>query len=44
MSEAKRLRELQAENAKLKKSLADADLDKAMPKDVFGKKWWSRRR
>lgn len=39
VSEAKRLRELEAENAKLKKLLAEAELDKAMMKDVIGKKW-----
>ena len=39
VSEAKRLRELEAENAKLKKLLAEAELDKAMLKDVLGKKW-----
>ena len=39
VSEAKRLRELESENAKLKKLLAEAELDKAMLKDVLGKKW-----
>ena len=39
VSEAKRLRELEAENAKLKKLLAEAELDKAMLRDVIGKKW-----
>ena len=39
VSEAKRLRELEAENAKLKKLLAEAELDKAMLKDVVAKKW-----
>lgn len=39
VSEAKRLRELEAENAKLKKLLAEAELDKAMLKDVVSKKW-----
>ena len=39
VSEAKRLRELEAENAKLKKLLAEAELDKAMLKDVLSKKW-----
>jgi len=39
VSEAKRLRELEAENARLKKLLAEAELDKAMLKDVLGKKW-----
>lgn len=39
VSDAKRLRELEAENAKLKKLLAEAELDKAMLKDVLGRKW-----
>jgi putative transposase len=39
VSEAKRLRELEAENARLKKLLAEAELDKAMLRDVVQKKW-----
>jgi putative transposase len=39
VSEAKRLRELEAENARLKKLLAEAELDKAMLKEVLGRKW-----
>ena len=39
VNEAKRLRELETENAKLKKLLAEAELDKAMLRDVLGKKW-----
>ena len=39
VSEAKRLRELEAENGRLKKLLAEAELDKAMLKDVLSKKW-----
>ena len=39
VSEAKRLKDLEAENAKLKKLLAEAELDKAMLRDVIGKKW-----
>jgi putative transposase len=39
MSEAGRLRELESENARLKKLLAEAELDKAMLKDVLGEKW-----
>lgn len=39
VSEAKRLRELEQENARLKKLLAEAELDKAMLKDVISKKW-----
>jgi putative transposase len=41
VSEAKRLRELEHENARLKKLLAEAELDKAMLKDVLGKNVWS---
>lgn len=39
VSEAKRLRELETENAKLKRLLADAMLDNAALKDVVSKKW-----
>ena len=39
VSEAKRLRELERENARLKKLLAEAELDKAWLQDVLGKKW-----
>ena len=39
VSEARRLRTLEAENARLKKLLAEAMLDNAMLKDVAGKKW-----
>ena len=39
VSEAKRLRSLEAENAKLKRLLADAMLDNAGLKDLLGKKW-----
>jgi putative transposase len=39
VSEARRLRTLEAENARLKKLLADAMLDNAMLKDIAGKKW-----
>jgi putative transposase len=39
VNEAKRLRELEQENARLKKLLAEAELDKAMLKDVLSKKW-----
>ena len=39
VSDAKRLRALEAENAKLKKLLAEAELDKLMLKDVLSKKW-----
>jgi putative transposase len=39
ISEARRLRVLEAENARLKKLLADTMLDNAMLKDVASKKW-----
>jgi putative transposase len=39
VSEARRLRTLEAENTRLKKLLADAMLDNAMLKDIAGKKW-----
>ena len=39
VSEAKRLRALEDENAKLKKLLADQMLDNAALKAVLGKKW-----
>ncbi len=39
VSEAKRLRALEDENAKLKKLLAEAMLDIAVLKDITGKKW-----
>ena len=39
VSEAKRLKALEQENAQLKKLLAEAELDKAMLKDVLSKKW-----
>ena len=39
VSDAKRLKALEDENAKLKKLLAEAMLDNAMPKDVASKKW-----
>jgi putative transposase len=39
VSEARRLRELEHENAKLKKLLAEAELDKAALKDLLSRKW-----
>ena len=39
VSEARRLRELELENAKLKRLLAEAMLDNAALKDVLSKKW-----
>lgn len=38
-SEAKRLRAVEDENAKLKRMLADAMLDNVALKDLLGKKW-----
>ncbi len=39
VSEARRLRSLEAENAKLKKLLAETMLDNAMLKEIATKKW-----
>jgi len=39
VTEARRLRGLEAENARLKELLADAMLDNAVLKDVASKKW-----
>ncbi|MBB3900512.1 hypothetical protein GGQ83_003990 [Roseococcus suduntuyensis] len=39
MTEAKRLRTLEEENAKLKKLLAEAMLDIAVLKDISTRKW-----
>ena len=39
VSDARRLKVLQDENAKLKKLLAEAMLDNAMLKDINSKKW-----
>lgn len=39
VADAKRLKELETENARLKKLLAEAELDKAVLKDVLAKKW-----
>ena len=39
VSEARRLRELESENAKLKRLLADAMLDNVALKDLLSKKW-----
>jgi putative transposase len=39
VSEARRLKALEAENAKLKRLLADAMLDNTAPKDLLGRKW-----
>jgi putative transposase len=39
VSEAQRLKALEAENAKLKRLLAETMLDNAALKDVVGRKW-----
>lgn len=39
VSEAKRLRELEVENRKLKQLLGEAELDKAALKEILGKNW-----
>jgi putative transposase len=39
VSEARRLRELEAENSKLKRLLAEAELEKAALKDLLSRKW-----
>jgi putative transposase len=39
LSEARRLHELELENSKLKRLLAEAMLDNAALKDVLSKKW-----
>ena len=39
VSDAKRLRELEGENAKLKRLVADLTLDNVALKDVLSKKW-----
>lgn len=39
VAELRRLRELEAENAKLKRIVADLALDNAALKDLLGRKW-----
>ena len=39
ISDAKRLRQLEEENAKLKKLLAESMLDNAVLKDITSRKW-----
>jgi len=39
VSEARRLKDLEQENSKLRRLLADAELDKAALKDLLGRKW-----
>jgi putative transposase len=43
MSEAKRLHELEAEHAKLKRLLAESMPDNAAPKELVRGKWWRPR-
>ena len=38
-SDARRLKDLESENSKLKKLLAESELDKAALKDLLGRKW-----
>jgi putative transposase len=39
VSDARRLKELESENARLKKLLAESELDKAALKDLLSRKW-----
>jgi putative transposase len=39
VSEARRLKELEQENTRLKKLLAEAELDKSALKDLLSRKW-----
>lgn len=39
VSEARRLKELEVENRRLKKLVADLSLDKQVLKDALGRKW-----
>jgi putative transposase len=41
VSDARRLKELESENSKLKKLLAESELDKAALKDLLGRNVWS---
>ena len=43
VSEAQRLKALEAENNKLKRLLAEAMLDNAALKDAVGRKWQARK-
>ena len=38
-SDVRRLKDLETENGKLKRLLAEAELDKAALKDLLGRKW-----
>ena len=40
VSDAKKLKALEDENARLKRLLADAMLDQAALKDLLSRKWW----
>ena len=44
VTEIRRLKQLEDENAKLKRVVADLTLDKSMLQDVLRKKWWPARR
>lgn len=39
--EVKRLRQLEAENARLKKMVAERDLEIEVTKEIAAKKWWA---
>ena len=39
VADARRLKDLESENSKLKKLLAESELDKAALKDLLGRKW-----
>lgn len=39
VSDARKLKELETENSRLKKLLAEAELDKAAMKDLLSRKW-----
>lgn len=39
VSDARRLKDVESENAKLKKLLAESELDKAALKDLLSRKW-----
>ena len=43
VSDAKRLKELETENGRLKKLLADALLENEVTREVLRKKWWPHR-
>lgn len=42
VSDAQRLKALEAENSQLKRLLADSMLDNAVLKDVVSRKWYAR--